>query len=81
MKPHEKAQQGLGLLKEAILDLLDQKSGGLRNAEIADILEIHSDYLGRQKDYFSWSIIGLLLNEGKVTKKDNRYFIAGKEAQ
>jgi len=81
MKPHEQAQKGLELLKEAILGILAQKSDGLRNAEIAEILEIHSDYLGEQKDYLSWSVIGLLLNEGKVVKKDNKYFVAVKEAQ
>ena len=81
MKPHEQAQQGLNLLKEAILGILAQKSDGLRNAEIAEILEIHSDYQGSQKDYLSWSVIGLLLNEGKVVRKGNKYFVAGKEAQ
>lgn len=81
MNPNEKAQQGLKLIKEAILDILDQKSGGLRNAEIAELLEIRSDYQGEQKDYLSWSVIGILLNEGKVVKKDNKYFVAVKEAQ
>ena len=78
MKPHEQAQQGLGLLKEAILGILAQKSDGLRNAEIAEILELHSDYQGEQKDYLSWSILGLLLNEGKVERRGNNYLIAGK---
>ena len=81
MDPKEQAQQGLELLKEAILGILAQKSGGLRNAEIAEILEIHSDYQGEQKDYLSWSVLGLLLNEGKVVRKGNKYFVAGKEAQ
>ena len=81
MNPHEQAQQGLELLKGAILGILAQKSDGLRNAEIADLLEIHSDYLGEQKDYLSWSVIGLLLNEDKVVRKGNKYFIAGKEEQ
>ena len=81
MKPNEKAQKGLKLLEEAILEILAQKSDGLRNAEIAEILEIHSDYLGEQKDYLSWSVLGLLLNEGKVVRKGNKYFVAGKEAQ
>lgn len=81
MNPHEKAQQGLELLKEAILGILAQKSDGLRNAEVAEILEIRSDYQGEQKDYLSWSVLGLLLNEGKVARKGNKYFVAGKEAQ
>jgi len=81
MKPHEQARQGLNLLKEAILGILAQKSDGLRNAEIAEILEIHSDYLGEQKDYLSWSVLGLLLNEGKVVRKGNKYFVTGKKEQ
>ncbi len=81
MKPHEQAQQGLELLKEAILGILAQKTEGMINAEIAEILEIHSDYRGEQKDYLSWSVLGLLLNEGKVVRKGNKYFVAGKEAQ
>ena len=81
MKPHEQAQKGLELLKEAILGILAQKSDGLRNADIAEILDIRSDYLGEQKDYLSWSVLGLLLNESKVVRKGNKYFVAGKEAQ
>jgi len=81
MKPHEQAQQGLELLKEAILGILAQKSDGLRNADIAELLEIRSDYQGEQKDYLSWSVLGLLLNEGKVVRKGNKYFVARKEAQ
>ena len=81
MEPHEQAEKGLSLLKEAILGILARKPEGLRNAEIAEILGIHSDYQGEQKDYLSWSVLGLLLNEGKVVKKDNKYFVAGKEAQ
>jgi len=79
MKPHEQAQQGLELLKEAILGILAQKSDGLRNAEIAELLEIHSDYQGSQKDYLSWSVLGLLMNEGKVVRKGNKYFVAERE--
>jgi len=81
MKPHEQAQQGLELLKEAILGILAQKSDGLRNAEIAELLGIRSDYQGEQKDYLSWSVLGLLLNEGKVVRKDNKYFVAVKLTQ
>lgn len=77
MKPVEKAQEGLSILKEAILELLGQKSDGLTNAEIAKMLDIQSDYLGGQKDYLSWSVLGLLLNEKKVVRDGRRYFLAG----
>ena len=81
MEPYEQAQKGLELLKEAILGILAKKSDGLRNAEVADLLGIRSDYQGEQKDFLSWSVLGLLLNEGKVVRKDNKYFVAGKETQ
>jgi len=75
-QPRTQAQQGLALLKEAILGILAQKTDGLTNAELADLLDIRSDYQGSQKDYLSWSVLGLLLNEGKVVRKGRRYFLA-----
>ena len=60
----------------AILETLEQKPQGLRNAEIAEILEIRSDYQGSQKDYLSWSILGLLMNEQKIIRKDKKYYLA-----
>ncbi len=74
--PREQAHEGLLLLKEAILLLLAHNPDGLRNAEVAEMLDIHSDYQGDQKDYLSWSVLGLLLNEGKVIRKGKRYFVA-----
>src|SRR5713101_905237 len=44
MTPHEKAQQGLLLLKESILELLENHPEGLQNAQIADLLGLRSDY-------------------------------------
>ena len=74
--PRKQAQEGLSLLKEAILILLAENPGGLTNAEIAGMLDIHSDYQGSQKDYLSWSVLGLLLNEGKIVREARRYFLA-----
>lgn len=73
MTPREKAQHGLILMKEAIVDLLSMKPDGFRNIDIATELDIHSDYKGTQKDYLSWSILGLLLKEERVIRKGNRY--------
>ena len=53
-----------------------ETSIGLTNAEIARLLEIQSDYQGSQKDYLSWSVIGLLFNEGKIMRKGRKYFLA-----
>ncbi|MEJ5366542.1 MAG: hypothetical protein WHS86_15720 [Desulfosoma sp.] len=73
--PRKQAQKALSLLKEAILALLAENPGGLTNAEIADMLDIRSDYKGSQKDYLSWSVLGLLLNEGKIHREGRRYFL------
>ena len=78
MTPEEKAQKGLSLIKEAILDLLDMHLNGLRNCEIATKLNIHSDYLGSNKDFLSWSVLGILLNDKMIVRKDKRYFLNNK---
>lgn len=76
MRARDKAQEGLRLLKEAILELLSGEPEGLRNVDIAVELRIQSDYQGSQKDYLSWSVLGLLLNDGKVIRKGGRYFLS-----
>ena len=80
MDSRAKAQRGLALLKEAILEIIDAYPGGVTNAEIADALEIRSDYGGAQKDYLSWSVLGLLLNEKVICRTGSgravRYFRA-----
>jgi uncharacterized protein len=73
MTPREKAEEGLALLKEAIVEVLGSSVAGLHNAEIADQLNIRSDYLGKQKDYLSWSLLGLLLNERRVERHGDLY--------
>jgi uncharacterized protein len=73
MTPHDKAQQGLSLLKEAILEILANHPEGLQNAEIAEHLGLRSDYKGANKDYLSWSVLGLLLNNSQIDRKGRRY--------
>lgn len=54
------------MLKEAVTDLLREHPHGMINAEIARKLELESDFEGAQKNYLSWSLLGLLVNEGRV---------------
>jgi uncharacterized protein len=75
MTPYERAQKGLSLIRDAILEVLAQNSEGLSNAEVADKLGLRSDYLGKQKDYLSWAILGLLLNDGLIQRNGRRYRI------
>jgi len=81
MTEFEKAHSGLSLLKQAILEHLTAHPEGLRNVEIAEALGLRSDFEGEQKDYLSWSLIGLLVNEGKVLYRKvgqaRKYFAQG----
>ena len=60
------AQEGLKQIEDAILKLLDRNPRGLRNAQIADLLHLRSDFLGNQKDWLTYSVLGGLISQGKV---------------
>ena len=66
----EQAQLGLAMLKGAVVKLIEANTEGLTNADVANFLGLRSDYRGRQKDYLSFSILGLLLREGSVHRKE-----------
>jgi uncharacterized protein len=70
MEPYEIAQEGLKQLKQAVIALLKSRPDGLRNVEIASALGIRSDHDGKQEDYLSYSILGLLMRSGVVVKSD-----------
>ncbi len=76
--PHgtvEKAQLGLQLLKDAVLDLAAANQQGVGNSDVASLLGLRSDYNGRQKDYLSYSVLGLLLREGKLTRRERKHLV------
>jgi hypothetical protein len=64
----EKAQLGLALLKEAILELAKANPKGVSNSDAASLLGLRSDYGGGSKDYLSYSVIGILMREGKLER-------------
>jgi hypothetical protein len=69
--PHgtkEKAQLGLGLLKDAVLEFAKANPKGITNSETASLLGLRSDYGGGSKDYLSYSLLGLLMREGKLAR-------------
>jgi hypothetical protein len=68
----DKAQIGLELLKAAVLELGQANSNGVTNSEVAKALGLQSDYSGGSKDYLSWSVLGLLMREGKMVRDDGR---------
>lgn len=74
--PHgciERAQIGLQLMKTAMLELAKANPDGITNSDAASLLGLRSDYNGKQKDYLSYSILGLLIREGKVTREPGTY--------
>lgn len=62
----ERAQLGLELVKKAILELARANPEGITNSDAASVLGLRSDYRGKQKDYLSYSALGLLLREGRI---------------
>lgn len=74
MSSREKAQAAVQMLKEAVLEVLSAHPSGLRHIEIVDKLDIHSDYLGKQKNYLCWSVVGLLMNDRKIRREGDLYF-------
>jgi len=67
----EKAQVGLGLLKDAVLEFARANASGVTNSDAASLLGLRSDYGGGSKDYLSYSLLGLLMREGKVERLDD----------
>ena len=67
----ERAQLGLDLIKTAILELAKANSEGITNSDAASLLGLRSDYRGKQKDYLSYSILGLLMREGKIFRDED----------
>ena len=64
----EKAQIGLSLLKDAVLELARVNPAGISNSEAASLLGLRSDYGGGSKDYLSYSLLGILMREGKIER-------------
>jgi hypothetical protein len=64
----ERAQLGLDLLKAAVLELASANQDGVTNSDVVKTLGLQSDYLGGSKDYLSWSLLGLLMRDGKMIR-------------
>jgi hypothetical protein len=69
----QKAEEGLQLLQDAVIELLAQHPQGLKSSHIARELGLGSDYQGQHQGWLCWSIMGLLLNSRKVEKHGHLY--------
>ena len=68
----EKAQVGLELIKSAVFELAQANPEGITNSEASKVLGLQSDYAGGSKDYLAWSILGLLMREGKMIRGEKK---------
>ena len=68
----EKAQISLNLLKESVLEFAVANPGGVTNSDVSHTLGLQSDYLGGSKDYLAWSVLGLLMREGRMKRIENK---------
>ena len=79
MHPRQKAQQGRDLIQDAVLELVGASKHAMTHAEIVNALDIPSDFEGTGKNYLSWSILGLLVNAGRIQYHGDRqqrvYFV------
>lgn len=57
-------------------ELAHANPSGVTNSEVVRALGLQSDYAGGSKDYLSWSILGLLMRDGKMARVDNKRHIA-----
>lgn len=64
----ERAQLGLALIKGALLELAQANENGITNAEAARALDLKSDHNKENEDYLTFSVIGLMLQEGRLKR-------------
>lgn len=76
---YEKAQMGLEFLKSAVMELAKANPQGISNSDAAKYLGLQSDYGGGSKDYLSYSVIGLLMKEGRLKRMPGRRHVASGE--
>ena len=66
MNPRNKAKFAVELLKEAVLQVLTESQAPMSHADILKRLDIPSDFEGKSQNYLSWSVLGLLVNDGAI---------------
>jgi hypothetical protein len=76
---YEKAQMGLDFIKSAIMELAKANPSGIKNSDAAKYLGLQSDYGGGSKDYLSYSILGILMKEGRMVRNEKKKHVAKSE--
>jgi hypothetical protein len=71
--PSEKAQRGRDLICDAVVELLEASKTAMSHAEIVNQLGIQSDFEGKSQNYLSWSVLGILVNQGRIKYVGSRH--------
>jgi hypothetical protein len=72
----EKSQIALEHLKSAVFETTRANKDGITNYEVAKCLGLQSDYGGGSKNYLSYSVLGILMREGKIKRLPNKKHVA-----
>lgn len=62
----EKTQIGIKLIKDAIEEFAEANPKGITNSDCAHYLGLQSDNEGKQRDYLTYSVLGILMKEGRI---------------
>ena len=68
----EKAQMGLQILKDALLEFAGANPEGVTNSDVSHALGLQSNYRGSSKNYLSYSVLGLLMRDGHVVRDQKK---------
>ncbi len=72
----EKSQIALEHLKSAVFEIAQANKDGITNYEVARCLGLQSDYGGGSKNYLSYSLLGILMRDGKIKRLQNKKHVA-----
>lgn len=73
---YEKAQLGLEFIKTSTLEFIRANPKGIKNNELAKYLDLQSENNGKQKDYLTYSILGILMTQNLIEKSsESKYTI------
>ena len=64
------AAEGLQQVENAVIELLHRNPQGMRNVQIANLLGLRSGVRGGQRNYLTYSVLGNLLDQGKILWDD-----------
>ncbi|MGE4528712.1 MAG: GIY-YIG nuclease family protein [Rhodospirillaceae bacterium] len=76
---YEKSQVSINMLKSSVMEFAKANPDGVRNSDVAKFLGMQSDYGGGSKDYLSYSILGLLMKEGRIKRLPGGRHVASGE--